>query len=116
MPELAGELPTWAVALLLIVSGVVTRILYQAFLKRIEKIESTLTQLSHKQTKMVEEQQHEQDIRDIRDKMHADFQRLQAQIAESNRAVHGRLDDLHNVLLQLFNNRTDVIQSPKIGN
>lgn len=107
MDQIASELPSWAVLLLLLTVSVLGSFVIRSVFARFDKMESRIDCVETTQQQHITRDEHDKEINLLTSRWHADFKELQGQIAESNKQVHSRLDDLHVVLINLFSSKHD---------
>lgn len=107
MGEIADQLPSWAVVLLLLAVSVLGSFVLRSVFTRFDKLENRVDCVETTQQQHITRDEHDKEINLLTSRWHADFKELQGQIAESNKQVHSRLDDLHVVLINLFSSKHD---------
>lgn len=107
MHQVAEQIPPWAVYLLLAMFVALVSLVFKIVFNRYTRLESRVDKVEETQQQHITREEHDKEINNLTDRWHTDFKELQGQIADSNKQVHSRLDDLHVVLINLFSTKKD---------
>jgi len=100
--QVAGDLPVWAVAVLIVLTITAAKMIYGIFTRRLCIIETTLKELSQNQRDFVTSQEHTRDMREMREEMQRRFESVESKISQSNLRLEDRVDDIHVLITTLI--------------
>lgn len=110
MGSVVGQIPPWAVFVLMGAVSFLLSILWAVFSNRytrieyrVDKTEEQCSNLKAELGKKADYRHLEKEVEKLAARNHSDLKDIQKQIADSMKTMHGRLDDLHIVILNFLN-------------